>query len=383
MRMLEAISVPPSEGERERYAELVQTIAPGRAAEQLYLGMESVPLTRTSVTSVEPADYGSLEPFGLACQLARVTAAVAAPKKDVKQITQQDVPAERMATFVQEANRMHDDEEDAAEREQMEQETVAGLVEDWLRKANIEQEVQDQPTEGDRWDTLIVCTADNALRAVPRVLLQNENKLTMLTGKICLRKIRLSDEERLRINSAFNVLQRDYLTYYTYADEAAVAAGADILSDAHQAAYDKHFEIVFAVSDCLLVHTRQVNNPYLQRVTLVHNLTEMPVPQDTTQAYKRRKDAIDRAVAYSGGEARLQMTIFLRPFWSVKHIRASMHAVPACLQGTIIDGVVLTPNDAIYEPGANAKLLHYSAGAHTEMSEDDVIAAVIKRTEGK
>jgi hypothetical protein len=222
---------------------------------------------------------------------------------------------------------------------------------------------------------MLLVTPDNRVRAVNHVMVQNESKKLMFGGRLILRMIQLSEDVRLRINTAHNVHQREYLDYYTNLDEEATLAGVDVRSDEHQARYDHHYEVAFAVSDCLHVHTRMVNKSYLERVTLVHNLTETNIAQDTTQAVKRRLEMIKYAVKYAGGEDKFQMTVFLLPVWRIRDIRAAMHAMPACLQGCVIDGVVFNPNEAAFVFGRNERLLHFSPRYNT-VTEDAVVKYV-------
>jgi hypothetical protein len=320
VRVVDAISREPTAGERQRLRALAKRVQPKARANEFWLGTSAVELTDANKDKLDLAGYGSLQPEGVPCQMARVTIAAA--------------PA---------------------------------------RASALEELVAEEATV-DRHDAMLFVTEDNRVRAVDRVLVQQENKQLMLHGRLVLRKIKLSEEERLRINSAHNVLERDYLDYYTYADDKA----DDPRSAEHQRQYDKYYELLYAVSDCLLIHVRQVNNNYLQRITLVHNLTEMPLAQHTTMSFRKRMESINRAVAFAGGLDRLRLTIFLQPVWSVKHIRAAMHAVPACLQGTAIDGVVFTPNDAAYEFGSNARLLHYPA-RRAALTEDALLDYIVER----
>lgn len=310
LRMFDAISREPSAGEQQRLRALVKTINPKAAPDELFVGMRCTALTHENKDRIDVKGFASLSVIGIHCQMARVS------PSNVLFGTRRGAPGP-------------------------------------LPEQLIRHETNDQ------CDTMLFVTRDQRVRAVERVLVQTENKRLMLDGQLCLRKIELSEEERLRVNTAHNVHARDYLDYFTYADEAAARGGADIMSDEHQRQYDKYYELVYAAFDCLLVHTRRINDSYLQRITLVHNLTETPVAENSSTAFKRRA-AVAAAVDYAGGAHRLQLTVFLKPLWSVKHIRAAMHAVPACLQGIAIDGVVFNPNESSYAPGVNGSLLKYS-----------------------
>lgn len=303
LRMLAAMSREPSENEMERLRALVKAICPKARPGQLFVGMHAVTLTQENKNELDVHGFASLKADGVHCHLARVN--------------------------------LRTDMVDAA-GEQREQ-TAAELIE--------------------RYDAVLLVGRDNSVRAIDRVLLLNENKRLMLDGELCLRKIKLSDEERLRVNSSFNVHQRSYLDYYGYADEAAARAGVDITSDQHQSQYDKYYELVYAAFDCLFVHARSTGNKYLERITLVHNVTETLLTQTATPAYRKRRLLIDKMVEYAG--SRFQLTVFLKPTWPVKDCAAAMHAVPAAMQGIATDGVIFNPNDSAYTSSANPRLLKF------------------------
>lgn len=323
LRMIDAISHEPSDAEMKRLVLLLKKVQPQTTSRAL--GMSGLPLSDANKEHLDVAGYGSLQPVGVHCQMARVTT-----------LSVRFTPADANG-------------QGGGELVFTEQPAPAPVAPDA------------EPMPHARADTMLFMTDDGKVRAIDRVLVQQEGNQIVLDGCLALRKLVVTEEERMRVNSAHNVLDSDYLAYYTFADEEAVRAGVDIVGDAHQRRYDANYELVYVVSDCLLVHTRQINKPYLHRITLVHNLTEMPVAQSTTTGFRRRMQSISNLVAYAGGYERLQLTIFMRPFWSVKHARAAMHAVPNCLQGMAISGVVFTPNDAAYTVGAlNDRLLHYS-----------------------
>lgn len=335
VRMIDAISCEPSQGERARLRFLMKSINAKSRVDQAYIGTVASPLDASNLNLIDPSSFASLLPAGIDALLARVTTQTPAHLRAMKRA---EHPEEAV------------DEDDIAE------ETT-------------------QDASDDRYDTMLLITQDNRVRAVKHVLVQNEAKKMMFGGRLILRMIQLSEDVRLRINTAHNVHQREYLDYYTNLDEAAAREGVDVRDDEHQVQYDQHYEVTFAVSDCLHVHSRMVNKSYLERVTLVHNLTETNVAQDTTQAVKRRLEMIRYAVKYAGGEDKFQMTVFLLPIWRIRDIRAAMHAVPACLQGCAIDGVMFHPNEAAFVCGRNARLLHYSPRYNT-VTEDAVVKYV-------
>lgn len=332
LRIYQVLSREATELELERLQALVRTVQPKSDAGKYFLGMHAVTLMHENKHQLDLSGYASLKADGVHCHLARV---------NLKTPPQQPTGA-----------------------------VIMGGKGEILEFVDFEP-IEPPPPEIERTDSVLFITRDNKVRAIDRVLLHNENKRVMLDGELCLRKIHMSEEERLRINSAHNVHYKDYLDYYADADEQAAADGVDICSDEHQQRYDEHYELVYAAFDCIVVHTRQVSRSYLQRATLVHNMTESSITQDTTAAFRRRMDAVRRAVEYAGGDDQFQLTVFLKPMWSVKDIRAAMHAVPACMQGIATDGVIFNPNDSAYEPGkSNARLLkfkvHHTADFHVQ-----------------
>lgn len=335
LRIFESISREPTELELERLQSLVKTLQPRAEPGKYFVGMHAVTLMHENKHMLDLTGYASLKADGVHCHLARV---------NLKTFTPAD--------------------------------------------PNTGEVVEEAAPPIERTDAVLFITRDNRVRAVDRVLLHNENKRVMLDGELCLRKIHLSEEERLRINSAHNVHYKDYLEYFADADEQAAAAGIDVQSDEHQRRYDEHYELVYAAFDCMVVHTRQVSRSYLQRTTLLHNMTESSITQDTTAAFRRRMDAVRRAVAYAGGDDQFQLTVFLKPMWSVKDIRAAMHAVPACMQGIATDGVVFNPNDSAYEPGAsNARLLkfkvHHTADFAVQHTGSNCFELYVQESDGQ
>lgn len=319
-RMLTAISREPSAGERQRLRAITMTTIGSKVGtDYFYMGMGATQLTAENLQTLDLNGYGALNVVGMHCQLVRVTPAAAAGRN--AQIDALDKAEGR------------DPPPLLISRDG---ESVAGPLL--------------PPADADRPDTMLLVSRDGAVCAIDRVVILNDSKKLVFDGQLCLRKILLSEDERLRINSAQNVHTRPYLEYPTAADEAAVQSGVDIASDEHQRQYDGLFELVYIAFDCLLMHTRHINSNYLQRFTLVHNLTEMPIAQDTTAAFKKRWEAMKAAVAYAGGVDKLQLKVFIRPSWSVRHIRAMMHVVPACLQGIAINGVIVNTNEAPYVP---------------------------------
>lgn len=314
IRIFTNMSREPTVTELERLAALFRKVQPQATLERSLLSMTGVVLTDENKEHIDLAGYGAVQPHGLHCQVARVTTMV--PVRPPPP----DAPPPPPPPPVD----------------------------------------PDAPP-ADRADALLFVCEDQKVRAIDRVLLLNEGNQLMLDGYLCLRKLAPSAEERMRINSAHNVLDSDYLDYYTNADEEAARHGQDIVSDGHQQRYDSEYELVYMATDCLVVHSRQINKSYLQRITLVRDLTELPVAQQSTTGFGKRLQASDNLIKFSGGFERLQTTIFLRPHWHVKHARAFMHAVPHCLQGVAIRCVVFLPNDAAYLPGAfNDRQLEFS-----------------------
>lgn len=329
MRIFERMAREPTSGEHERLRALIKVCNPGVRAGDLFIGMHAVTLTHDNKEQLDVEGFASLKADGLHCHLARVNLST----------PQQSQP-------------------------------------------NGTESTEAPPAGPERLDTALFITRDHRVLAVDRVLIHNDNKRLLLDGELCLRKIHLSEDERLRINSAHNVHVSNYLDYYANADEAAALAGIDIASDEHQAQYDDYYELVYAAFDCLLITTRQMNRDYLQRITLVHEMTETMMTQTATAALRRRMAQIKRAVDYAGGPDQTQLTVFLKPTWSVKDIRAAMHAVPSCMQGIATDGVIFNPNRCAYVVGTNARLLkfkpHHTADlAFVRDSKDNALSICV------
>ena len=213
----------------------------------------------------------------------------------------------------------------------------------------------------ERRDSVLLVLPNNRVRAIDRVLLHNDNKKVMLDGALCLRKLHISQEEHIRINTAWNPHERDYLEYYAAEDEQAFASGVDVTNDVHQSQYDEHYELVYAATTCLFAHARQINLPHIERATLVQSLTETQIVQDTTTAVKRRLEALHRAIEYAGGSDQLTLSVFLNPIWSTKHARAFMHALPSAVRGIFVTGVTFYPNEEAFMPlQTNPKVLEFA-----------------------
>lgn len=216
----------------------------------------------------------------------------------------------------------------------------------------------------ERRDSVLLVLPNNTVVAVDRVLLHDDGRKVLFDGTLCLRKIEITEEENVRIKSAWNPHQRDYLEYYAYKDEAAFAAGVDVTCDAHQSTYDAHYELVYAATTCLFAHARQINIKFIERCALIQGLTETQVVQDNTTSVKKRLEALRKAVEYAGGPDKFVLTVFLNPVWRTKDARIFMRAIPSALHGIHIVGVTFFPAEDEYTPmEMNPKVLEFSSQA--------------------
>lgn len=254
---------------------------------------------------------------------------------------------------------------DRSNLDQLDRDGIASLKADGLHAhAAFVNCDQSELQGGERRDTVLFVLR-GASGALPQVfavdcVYQRTFTPVLLDGELCLRKRHLSPEEFLAINSGQNVHTRPYLQYPVAADAQAYADGVDVTGDEYQSVYDAHFELVYAAFDCMyLLRKAQVSRPYTERIALVRNLTEASPVADQTKRYRACVDQMSTAVQYAGGAEQFALRMFMKPMFAMAHTAAAMHAVPTCMRGIAIDGVIFNTATDTYHVGTNPRLLKW------------------------
>jgi len=307
MRIVRSRARAPTALEMERLRDVLRKIEHRLPPAQHFVGMQAVGMTHANRGDLDVNGYGSLKADGVHAHLVRVT-----------------------SRAMEEARQKVADEAD--------------------EQAEI---------EVPRCDTVLCVLRNNTVLALDRVVLLKPDVRVVLDGELCLRKEHLSPEERYRINSAVSVHTGDYLDFFTAADEEAAGRGVDVRSDAHQEQYDKYYTLLFGAFDALYAGARVTGNPYLERMKLVKELTEVPLARMASKMTRQAVEELEAQVERAGGISSLALFVFCKPIWSVQFIKAALHTVPECMRGVLIDGVIFNPAQAPYTRGINRQLLKF------------------------